>query len=89
MAAGAQLPRECLAPIVAQGAVIPAIVVAATFEVGKAALGDAFPAIEIATVLAHAGIKLVPDIAVGGSARATRLADVLVARMLVAPKATA
>ncbi len=61
------------------------------FEVGKAALGDAFPAIEIATVLAHAGVKLVPDVAVGGGdgASATRLADVLVARMLVAGKATA
>ncbi len=64
---------------------------ATAFEVGKAALGDAFPAVEIATILADAGIKLVPDIAVGGGdgGSATRLADVLVARMLVAPKASA
>ncbi|HVV88076.1 MAG TPA: SPFH domain-containing protein [Kofleriaceae bacterium] len=59
------------------------------FEVGKAALGDAFASIEIATVLANAGVKLVPDVAVGGGDGATRLADVLVARMLVGPKASA
>ena len=62
---------------------------ASAFEVGRAALGDAFSSVEIATILAQAGVKLVPDIAVGGDASSARLADVLVARMLVTGKASA
>lgn len=54
---------------------------AESFEVGKAALGEAFSGVEIATVLAKAGVKLVPDVAVGGGG-AGGLAEVLIARML-------
>ncbi len=60
------------------------------FTVGRAALGDAFASVEIATVLANAGVKLVPDVAVGGAGGTTGLADVLIARMLASgqvPKA--
>ena len=61
------------------------------FTFGRTALGDAFPSVEIATVLANAGVKLVPDVAVGSSGGgATSLADVLIARMLASgqmPKA--
>lgn len=61
------------------------------FTVGRTALGDAFASVEIATVLANAGVKLVPDVAVGGGAGGTTgLADVLIARMLASgqvPKA--
>lgn len=55
---------------------------AASFTVGQAALGDAFSAVEIATVLANAGVKLVPDVAVGGGEGSSRLADVLIGRLL-------
>ncbi|MBK9036946.1 MAG: flotillin family protein [Myxococcales bacterium] len=52
------------------------------FTGGRTALGETFAAVEIATVLANAGVKLVPDVAVGGAAGTTGLADALVARML-------
>jgi uncharacterized membrane protein YqiK len=53
---------------------------AESFEVGKAALGEAFTSVEIATVLAREGVKLVPDVALGNDRGG--LADVLIARML-------
>lgn len=60
---------------------------AESFTVGQRALGDAFTAVEIASVLARAGVKLVPDIAVGGGdGGSTRLADVLIGRMLATGK---
>jgi uncharacterized membrane protein YqiK len=58
---------------------------AASFQVGREALGEgAFTAIEVASVLGKSGVKLVPDVSVGGSGGdgSTRLADVLIGRML-------
>lgn len=57
---------------------------AIAFQVGREALGEnAFTAIEVATVLGQNGMKLVPDVAVGGGdGSSTRLADVLIGRML-------
>jgi uncharacterized membrane protein YqiK len=57
---------------------------AASFQVGRDALGEgSFTAIEVATVLGQSGVKLVPDVSVGGSGDgSTRLADVLIGRML-------
>ena len=59
------------------------------YKAGVAALGpDAFSAMQLATVLGENHVKLVPEIAVNGggegSGGATRLADVLVGKMLAA-----
>ncbi|HUQ08505.1 MAG TPA: SPFH domain-containing protein [Kofleriaceae bacterium] len=63
---------------------------AASFQVGREALGEgAFTAIEVASVLGKSGVKLVPDVAVGGSGDGSmRLADVLIGRMLATPNGT-
>ena len=56
-----------------------------TYRAGREALGEsAYTAIQVATVLGEAKVKLVPDIAVGGSGdgSSSRLADVLIGRML-------
>jgi len=55
---------------------------AEAYRTGRDAIGDdAFAAIQIATVLGESKMKLVPDVAVGGDG-STRLADVLIGRML-------
>lgn len=50
---------------------------------GQEAIGaSAFTAVQIATILGEHGVKLVPDIAVGGNGQGGGLAEVLLARML-------
>ncbi len=54
-----------------------------SYREGREALGgDAYTAIQVATVLGEAKVKLVPDVAVGGNGSSTGLVDVLIGRML-------
>jgi uncharacterized membrane protein YqiK len=56
---------------------------AETYRDGRDALGgEAYTAIQVATVLGEAKVKLVPDIAIGGEGGSMRLADVMMGRML-------
>jgi uncharacterized membrane protein YqiK len=55
------------------------------YKAGVAALGtEAFAAMQLATVLGEHHVKLVPDIAVSGGEGSSRLADVMVGKMLAA-----
>jgi uncharacterized membrane protein YqiK len=55
---------------------------AATYELGISALGEAsYTAIQLATILGQAGLKLVPDVVLGDGR--SNLSDVLLARMAV------
>jgi len=55
---------------------------AESHKAGVASLGEgSYTAVQLATILGEAKLKLVPDVAVGGNG-ATKLTDVLVARML-------
>jgi uncharacterized membrane protein YqiK len=56
---------------------------AEAYREGQAAIGPAaYSAIQIATIVGESGIKVVPDIAVGGGAAGGGLAEALIARML-------
>jgi len=58
---------------------------AEAYRLGHAALGrEAFAAVQLAQILGENRVKLVPEIAVGDGGSGSRLADVLVGRMLVA-----
>ena len=60
--------------------------VAASYLAGRTALGDAsFTAIQIASIVGNAGLKLVPDVQLGDGR--ANLADVLLARMAATPAA--
>jgi hypothetical protein len=53
-------------------------------KLGVASLGEqSYTAVQLATILGEAKLKLVPDVALGGEGGASRLTDVLVSRMLV------
>jgi hypothetical protein len=55
---------------------------AEAYQLGRDSLGEAgYVATQMATILGENRVKLVPDIAVGGDG-STRLADVLVGKML-------
>ena len=56
---------------------------AEAYREGQAAIGPAaYSAMQIATIVGERGIKVVPDIAVGGGAAGGGLAEALIARML-------
>ncbi|MFN8058495.1 MAG: SPFH domain-containing protein [Vicinamibacterales bacterium] len=56
---------------------------AEAYRLGIESLGvDAYAAVQLATTLGEHNVKLVPEIAVGGGDGSTRLADVMIGRML-------
>ncbi|MCX5747237.1 MAG: SPFH domain-containing protein [Proteobacteria bacterium] len=62
------------------------LAMAASHEAGIAALGEAsYTAIQLAQIIASAGLKLVPDVVMGDGR--SNLSDVLLARMAIAPRA--
>jgi len=58
---------------------------AATYRAGIAALGEqSYTAVQLASILGQAGLKLVPDVVLGEGR--SNLADVLLAKMAAAPR---
>ena len=58
---------------------------AEAYRLGIEALGSGgYTAVQLASLLGEHKVKLVPDIAIGGEGGGTRLADVLIGRMLLA-----